>query len=138
MNFIHREKLDSTLIDSMEAYEKFLTQHYPGSRIVVHNDFAEAGHANDSQHYMGRAVDFHVEGCAWPEAWLALERFTSITGIGFYPYWKYNGKSMPGFHADTRSPVPYRARWVRNEAGGYIGFNSATFIEGGGLRSSKT
>ena len=108
MKFVYPEKLNPVLVEEMTAYEKYLAQHFPGSRVVVHNDWAETGHTTDSQHYSGNAVDFHVEGVSSLNAWLALERFLRLGGIGFYPDWK----PVPGFHADVRQ-VPYRARWAR-------------------------
>ena len=108
MKFLNPNRLDRVLIKEMEAYADYLYVHYPGSKIVVHEDFAGDGHATDSQHYTGRACDFHVEGVSTLEAWLALERFLKFGGIGLYPDWA----PVPGFHADVRD-TPYRARWAR-------------------------
>jgi hypothetical protein len=115
MKFIHPEKLDVRLIDGMEAYERYLQRHFPKAEVIVHNDWAEKGHTENSRHYLGEAVDFHVVGVSALEAFLALERFTVFGGVGYYPEWR----PVAGFHADVRDPIPYRARWARvtNAAG---------------------
>lgn len=118
--FVHLDKLDIVLVEGMEAYERYLQAHFPGSSIVVHNDWATDGHIKKSEHYLGKACDFHVEGVSTWQAWLALERFPQFRGIGYYPDWK----PVPGFHADTRE-TPYRERWVRNGAA-YDAFNNMT------------
>lgn len=117
IQFLNPDRLDKALVDSMNAYLVYLLARFPGAAIVVHEDFAGVGHVSDSQHYLGKAVDFHVVNVPLTEAWLGLERFPTLAGIGFYPDWK-----NVGFHADTRVK-PYRERWMRRGAEAYVAFD---------------
>lgn len=78
-----------------------------GRPIVIHCGYAKDGHTENSQHYLGRAVDVHIVGMDLLSQFLAAERF-DFTGIGLYPFW-----SNPGLHLDVRTlgkNVP-SARW---------------------------
>ena len=107
IGWIYKDKLDPKLVATMEAYDAYLAEHFPGAVIKVHEDWAVDGHTANSEHYAGRAVDYSVQGASLVEAWLALERFP-FNGIGIYPYW-----NSPGLHADVRA-ASYRARWTRD------------------------
>lgn len=117
IQFLHPDRLDKALVDGMNAYLVYLLARFKGAAVVVHEDFAGTGHVGDSQHYLGKAVDFHVVNVPLTEAWLGLERFPTLMGIGFYPDWK-----SVGFHADTRVK-PYRDRWMRRGAEAYVAFD---------------
>lgn len=80
-----------------------------GHPIVIHCAYETAGHTETSQHYHGRAVDFHIAGMTLLEQYLFAERFP-WTGIGVYPDW-----NSPGLHCDVRTIDDYRgSRWGRN------------------------
>ena len=85
---------------------------WPDSSFVIHCGFESDGHAKDSQHKTGNAVDFHVQ-CAMSFA-AQIERLEKIlkelqvfnrVGLGIYPTW-----NNPGFHLDVRGSF---ARWGR-------------------------
>ncbi len=71
------------------------------------------GHSATSQHYVGKAVDFWIEGIPFKDAVGLMEDFLSApprgigewdkVGLGIYPHWLH-----PGFHLDTRGAM---ARW---------------------------
>jgi len=86
----------------------------------IHCGYDESGHTKKSQHYLGNAVDFHIE---------SKEKFITQTnkmikildelqvservGFGIYPDW--NNK---GFHLDVRGK---RIRWAMVN-GVYVSF----------------
>lgn len=117
ISFLHPERLVPQLVDAMNAFQAHLLKRWATAIVVVHEDFAGTGHVENSQHYLGRAVDFHVANVSLTDVWLELERFPALTGIGFYPDW-----SKPGFHADVREE-PIRARWMRRGSDAYLEFN---------------
>jgi uncharacterized protein YcbK (DUF882 family) len=97
---------------------------YVGRPVVIHVAFDDAGHVEDSAHYMGAAVDLHVQGLSLMDQWLAAERFPFL-GVGLYPFWEH-----PGLHLDVRrvgaEHGPGR-RWWRDKQGQYQPF-TADFI----------
>lgn len=88
--------------------------------IVIHNGYEEGGHKDGSQHYLGRAVDLHIEGLTPQEqVWEAMK--FPFTGIGMYEFW-----NNPGLHLDTRvfdDGRTARKMWKRSKAGIYLAFN---------------
>ena len=108
-----------------------------GKPFVIHCAYEHKGHAPNSYHYTGDAVDFHIKWGApfethvrLVQAYLgeidviindgtAINFITTadkICGLGIYPTWNH-----PGFHLDVRQ---YPARWGRifNE---YVSFEEA-------------
>lgn len=88
------------------------------------------GHSATSQHYVGKAVDFWVEGIPFKNAVDLMEGFiaqpprgigvTGFIGLGIYPHWL-----DPGFHLDTRGEL---ARWgavTRKGRQVYVSWNNA-------------
>ena len=62
--------------------------------IIIHNGYEEGGHEDGSQHYLGRAVDLHIEGLTPGEqVWEAMK--FPFTGIGMYMYWNNPGIKRP-------------------------------------------
>jgi hypothetical protein len=57
-----------------------------------------------SQHALGLAVDVVVPAYAGRllDLYLAAERFAVFIGIGVYPYFQFNGKTVGGLHLDGR------------------------------------
>ena len=100
-----------------------------GRPFIIHCAYETSGHSPNSYHYLGRAVDFHIEDPRpiqeqakileeMLEECIVTVGFTdikadSICGLGYYEDWV-----RPGFHLDTRG---YRARW-RMENGRYKGW----------------
>jgi len=97
--------------------------------FVVHCGYDTEGHSENSQHYVGKAVDFHVRTMNFKNAVdllidtlktlkvgkvrMLFPKFmvgkykdvlvADLIGLGIYPHW-----NSPGIHLDTRG---HRARW---------------------------
>ena len=103
------------LLDSMRA-------SIDGQGIVTINaDFDFAGHAPNSWHYKGRAVDLVIRNSETKEplnivTQLLIALRFNWKGIGVYPYWR-----SPGLHLDNRplSSTDRRAMWWQDESGKY-------------------
>ncbi|KKM98698.1 hypothetical protein LCGC14_1155440 [marine sediment metagenome] len=107
------DNMDGWLVLNLDALRRFVNKP-----IIIHAGYATRGHAKNSQHYLGAAADFHIEGMGLFAQYEAAQRF-KFTGIGVYPFW-----SNPGLHVDVRplkvhAQVEPGARWVKNEAGVY-------------------
>jgi len=117
------EKMDYRLVWMLDRLREKI-----GKPIIIHCGYATDGHAENSYHYKGQAVDFHVEGGAFNfhEGWKSVtlefrnrrmdrkvffmqEKFWFL-GLGIYPHW-----NNPGFHLDLG---PARS-WWQNAEGGY-------------------
>ncbi len=96
--------MNQELILRLEALREFV-----GRPVIIHEAFATSGHAPNSQHYLGNAVDLHIEGFSLIEMYLAAERF-NFTGVGLYgpDVWR-----NPGLHLDVRPLAKGQpgARW---------------------------
>lgn len=96
-------KMNFGLLKRLDALREFIS--HP---IIIHCGYSERGHTENSQHYLGKAVDFHVNGVSLINQYLAAERFM-FTGIGIYPDW-----NNPGLHCDVRCKdnESSQDRWV--------------------------
>ena len=100
------EKMNPNLMFMLDRFRRELPK---GLWIKVHCGFDTMGHSENSQHYLGNAVDFHVVGCHILEAESHLHKFLKsndlfdYVGLGIYPDW-----NNPGFHIDVRGKY---ARW---------------------------
>lgn len=87
-----------------------------GVPIHIHVAWDDGGHSSKSQHYLGKAVDFHFgDGLTHLEELALLSCQPEIRGLGFYPGWR----PRPGWHADLRAD-PKRLLWVRSPEGSYF------------------
>lgn len=70
----------------------------------------QGAHATNSEHYKGNAVDIVLMSYKIPlfDVYLMAERF-AFTGIGIYPFWRYNGSVIGGLHLDMGER---RGRWI--------------------------
>lgn len=92
-------------------------RRYVGCRIIITAGVATSGHSGKSFHYRDQgacAVD-----CVLPEyprsqvdLILDASRF-GFTGIGYYPHWTYQGKTVGGLHLDVR-PLKWDADFTLN------------------------
>lgn len=95
---------------------------YIGNRFVIHNAYETKGHSENSQHYIGNAVDFHIERVPFRKSILDVEeaikyfQVENHIGLGIYPEWHH-----PGFHLDVRGT---KARWGFLE-GRYVPYEQA-------------
>jgi len=78
----------------------------------IHCGYDESGHTTNSQHYLGNAIDFHIEGGEYYPT--QIDKILKIldwyqvsdkVGLGIYPDWAHQG-----FHLDVRGT---KARWGR-------------------------
>lgn len=97
-------KMSFELLRRLDALREFVSH-----RIIIHCGYSRGGHTENSQHYLGKAVDFHIENVSLINQYLAAERFM-FTGIGIYPDW-----NNPGLHCDVRykSNESPQDRWVK-------------------------
>ncbi len=100
-------KMDDLLLKHLD-----LLRDFAGFPFEVHCGYETSGHATNSYHYQGLAVDGHFEGLSLVEQFLFAIQF-QFNGIGIYPYW-----NKPGLHLDIR-PGPRRAMWLRTREGHY-------------------
>ena len=98
------EKMSFELLKRLDALREFC-----GHRIIIHCGYAVNGHTKDSQHYLGRAADFHIAGVSLVNQYLLAERF-NFGGIGVYPEWNNPGLHCDVRHKDHEEP---QDRWVR-------------------------
>jgi len=98
-----------------EFLDKLLAlRHLVGIPIVVNPNggFSTTGHAKNSAHYLGLAVDFRVPGCPIDRLSNFIRQM-NFNGVGFYEHWKPD----PGFHVDM---AKRHARWIRTKDGKYV------------------
>jgi uncharacterized protein YcbK (DUF882 family) len=83
-----------------------------GKQFIIHCGYAEKGHSDNSYHYRGMAVDFHVKEMMSVTSNRIIKELWFMGGAHFYPDW-----NNPGFHLDVG---PYR-RWRQGrQVGGSI------------------
>ena len=103
------EEPDTGLYMRPVLMDKLLQLRHQVGRIVVHTaargGYAASGHAPDSLHLIGLAVNFHCPDLSVVNASNAI-RDLEFSGVGFYPEWR----PQPGWHLDM---AVRRARWVR-------------------------
>ena len=87
-----------------------------GQPFYIYCAYEETGHAPNSFHYTGQAVDFHVGEKPKEtllETWKKLNAWWP-GGLGVYPHW-----NQPGFHLD----IGPRRRWIKTKEGFYQGID---------------
>ena len=97
-------EINFDLLKRLDALREFC-----GNPIIIHCGYTTDGHTKNSQHYAGKAADFHIMGVRLINQYLLAERF-NFGGIGIYPNWK-----NPGLHCDVRykdHEEPFN-RWVK-------------------------
>ena len=112
-------KINPALIVLMQHIRRGL-----GLPIRINCAYETGGHSNNSQHYLGNAVDFSVNGGAnFVSTYniindiLILAEMQDEVGFGVYPFW-----NTPGFHIDVRGS---RARWGMAKNKDYVGIDIA-------------
>jgi len=99
-----------------------IKNRFPLAYAVIHVAYETSGHAVDSQHYLGLAVDLHFANISLLDQFLMVERFP-FTGVGLYPFW-----TNPGVHLDIREVAENGgARWWRGAGGEYKEMNAELF-----------
>lgn len=87
-----------------------------GRAVNIHCAYESAGHADKSQHPLGRAADVWASIDCWDFAWYAM--LFPFSGIGIYPHW-----NKPGIHVDVRD-TDLRQMWWRDNRGKYWSIKS--------------
>lgn len=83
-------------------------------------------HVENSQHYIGNAVDIvlrHSKFSIWDEVLIVLSH--PFNGVGYYPEWTLDGEVTGGFHLDVREATK-KATWIgitQNQARKYVAMN---------------
>jgi len=83
-------------------------------KVIIHCGYELDGHADDSFHKKGMAIDFHFENTTPEELYGLYKELLMMQsgGIGVYPFWG----PCAGFHID----LGLDRTWARNKAGIYI------------------
>ncbi len=92
-------KMDFILIMALDEFREDV-----GKPVNVHEAYALKGHARNSLHKDGKAVDIFVEKIDLLELFLKAEKRLAFTGIGVYDW---------GLHLDVRTILDVGARWCR-------------------------
>lgn len=94
-----------------------------GAPFIIHCAYDLSGHTTKSYHYLGDAVDFHIDdGEPFALQIAVMQRdlqdlqVADRCGLGIYPDWNH-----PGFHLDVRGSG---ARWGR-VGQKYVSFSEA-------------
>lgn len=88
-----------------------------GASILIHAGVEMNGHAPDSFHKKGLAIDFHFKGITPQKGYEAIQRVLAKhqlqdkVGLGFYSWWQ-----SKGWHFDIRG---YQTYWLSEASGSY-------------------
>jgi hypothetical protein len=91
-------KLDKGMLIMLDNYREIL-----GYPVNINSDYEQSGHANNSEHYEGKAVDCSSKAPLWWQ-YICAER-VGFENIGLYPNWK-----TPGLHLGIRGNES--RRWI--------------------------
>lgn len=91
-HFKREEFSDPRMMDHTLVYELDRFREYLGKPIQITASYAKDGHSQNSQHYLGRAVDIKCPDLKPIEFFLQALRF-DFSGYGLYTW---------GIHVDTR------------------------------------
>jgi len=112
-DFSHPEKLEHSVVQALDLVTDKL-----GQKVVVLSDFRLQSENADSQHLLGRAIDFTLPGVDPYVILQAIQDAGVVTGYGAYR----NEKGAWSFHIDTRTdrtpddPAKWGA-WKDRDAG---------------------
>jgi len=116
-NWGNPEKINGLLLllldEITDRVKKAAKEEEEAAICVIHCAYDKRGHAANSQHYKGNAVDFSIRGgfSAKKSHQIILQtlkdwQLEDKVGLGVYPDW-FN----QGFHLDVRGE---KARWVEH------------------------
>lgn len=101
-------RMEWELIHRLDLFREYL------SLPIVVLCGTQGSHTENSQHYLGRAVDILVPYPIHPlDLILKAERF-HFTGLGYYPEWQFQNHVWGGLHLDVREEAPdqKQSRWM--------------------------
>lgn len=110
------DKISGLLILTIDAVRKVYGEDPSLHSFIIHNAYETSGHSAHSQHYLGKALDYHIVDKYHPPDPFPLQvdktlralqelQIDNHVGLGIYPDW-----DIPGFHLDVRGE---KARWGR-------------------------
>lgn len=114
------DRINGLLLLTLDKLREMINRPF-----VIHNAYSLSGHSEKSQHYIGNAVDFHIENadfrlaCNTMITCLSDLQIAHKVGLGIYPDW-----NCPGFHLDVRGTM---ARWGRID-GKDVSIETATLL----------
>lgn len=106
--FSDPDRMNHDLLYRLDALREYLN-----TEIFISSSTG-GDHVSNSQHYLGNAVDvlFPKWQGSLMSLFLIIERF-GFSGIGIYPKWKINSKTIGGFHLDVRTVSKFQyKRWI--------------------------
>ena len=109
--------IDGKLIILFSELQKILDEP-----VYIHKAYEEEGHVENSFHYSGQAIDFHVGTQpvhSLLKVWKILNEWWN-GGLGVYPCW-----NEPGFHIDMGP----KKRWQKNKEGVYTCMLKSSFLQ---------
>lgn len=101
-------------MDYLFMRKVLLLRHILAVPMIVHAGYERVGHAPDSYHGKGRAIDFHCQNVSPRRIMHAIDALGVFGGVGFYQWW-----NNPGFHIDDR-PIELYQRWCSPRPQKYI------------------
>lgn len=110
------DKLSPVLLRTIDSWVDVARRftNNPNVKYHVNVGYADEGHVENSQHYLGKASDGYLYTDKGGPLHLDLQFITAMiagfTGIGLYPEWH-----TPGLHTDVRDLAQYQTRklWVQ-------------------------
>uniref|UniRef100_A0A6H1ZFP0 Putative peptidase n=1 Tax=viral metagenome TaxID=1070528 RepID=A0A6H1ZFP0_9ZZZZ len=120
-NWGNPDKINGALLLLLDKLREII-----GHPIHINEGYNDKGHAEKSQHYLGNAVDFYIEGSPLKEAYELLKdalielNVWHNVGLGIYPHW-----NNPGFHLDIRGEMSRWGRIKKNGKEEYVKFGEA-------------
>ena len=115
------KKVNERLVLLVDKLASFIKKEYNAAPCIIHVAWERTGHEENSQHYLGNAVDLDFRGVPLRWQLMSAERF-AFGGIGVYPFW-----NRPGLHLDIRE-VDIGARWWKDKSGEYKKFNDELWL----------
>jgi len=94
-------------------HKVFRFRLFLGAEMIVTAGYELTGHAKDSYHKLGRALDFWTH-LPTRETMRKIDQIGLFFGAGTYPYTAHHS-----FHIDDRPPEKYN-RWKCSNPGDYI------------------
>ena len=89
-----------------------------GAPVLIHAAYETSGHASNSEHKRGDAIDCHFKGVTLWRAYQGIQKvlakynLVDRVGIGVYFWW-----NSPGFHIDLRG---FGLTWYSRSSNNYV------------------
>ena len=102
--FDNSSKLEFRVLKLLDVQTTFAKKLYPNRKVscIIHT-IVNGTHSENSQHYLGLAVDIHYRSLTLIEQ-IMLSLMFGWSAIGFYPTWQNRG-----LHLDLRERKEYES-----------------------------